>query len=124
MEIDLRPITNKTNSLWDKLSHNRLSLCQQEAEYLLKGAATELIEIKTLYELPFKIYGVVGSDQTYGRYVWIYVYYNESLWKCYSLEDAFDLKERIKEYQELEKQRMILFRAKFASKREEKLKLA
>ena len=89
------------------LATNQLNLIENEAMYLMKGHATELIDkvwipnrhISSSYA---KIYGVIGKDNSNGRYLWIYLYFDENLYKCYDLKKAFELSEKLKEFNELE----------------------
>lgn len=89
------------------LSENHMRLDESEANYLMKGHATELIEKvwlpNTHHNSSYaKIYGVQAKDNTNGRYLWIYLYYRGSLYKCYDLKRAFDLIDRLREVNQLE----------------------
>jgi hypothetical protein len=89
------------------LSENHMHLDESEANYLMKGYATDLIEKvwlpNTHYNSSYvKIYGVQLKDKTNGRYLWIYLYYRGSLYKCYDLKRAFDLIDKLREVNDLE----------------------
>ena len=82
----------------------------REAEYLLCGYASELIDkiwLPCVYETNAysQIHGVVAADRSEGRYVWIYVFYRHHIWKCYNIRFAYELIEKIKEYNKLEEQK-------------------
>lgn len=90
------------------LSNTQLSVSEQEAEYLIKGFATELIDKSWVLDKNrnityAKIYGVQAKEQSNGRYLWIYLFYNNSLYKCYNLKLAFDIIDELKKICELER---------------------
>jgi len=89
-------------------SRNNLFVMEHEALYLMKGYATELIDkvylLSTNRKTAFaKIFGVEAKDQSNGRYLWIYLFYNDSLYKCYNLRSAYEITEELKEINELER---------------------
>lgn len=91
------------------LTQNHLNLVEQEAEYLMKGFATELIE--KVYILDenrsmayAKVYGVIAKDQSFGRYVWIYLFYDEHLYKCRDIKSVYDLIDVLKEVNQLKRE--------------------
>lgn len=89
-------------------SRNHLSVMEQEALYLMKGFATELIDKVFLLNVNkkttfAKIFGVQAKDQSNGRYVWIYLFYNNSLFKCHNLKIAYEVIDDIKEINNLER---------------------
>ena len=89
-------------------SRNQLSVMEQEALYLMKGFATELIDKVYLLSINRKtafasIFGVEAKDQSNGRYVWIYLFYNNSLFKCYNLKIAYEVIDDLKELNNLER---------------------
>lgn len=107
---ELKLIERKvTGSLRSNTFNSALWVHENEAKYLMSGLATELIEqyhIPRVYdsEAWAKIYGVVASDKEKGRYVWLYLHYGYHLWRCQRLQDAFELIEKLKEHNKLEKE--------------------
>lgn len=89
------------------LSSNQMNITENEADYLMKGYATELIDkvwilnrqITSSYA---RIYGIVRKERQGGRYIWIYVYFNETLYKCHDLKSAFELTDKLHEFYGLE----------------------
>lgn len=74
-----------------------------EANYLLGGNATELLDSICLdYSTGerAKIYGIVAANREKGRYVWIYLYSHNRIWRCHSIPGAYKIIEKLKEYNE------------------------
>lgn len=89
-------------------SRNQLFVMEQEALYLMKGYATELIDKVFLLNKNraatfAKIFGVEAKDQSNGRYLWIYMFYNNSLYKCYDLRSAYEIIDDLKVFNDLDR---------------------
>lgn len=118
---ELLSIERKVRGAWTSITSNNCMWIsgEREAHYLLKGHATELIDKVWLPQhyqdkaYP-EIYGVVAANQSDGRYVWIYLYYRHHLWKCNDIRKAYDIIEKIKEHDKLEKKERVM-RRKFMS---------
>ncbi|GAA4460346.1 hypothetical protein GCM10023093_02820 [Nemorincola caseinilytica] len=94
---------------------------EKEAKYLLDGHATELIQkikLPLIYDknASLEIYGMIAANQSNGRYVWIYLYYWNKIWKCNNLESAFEFINKYREYYKLHEEKELYLR-KAESKR-------
>ena len=97
-----------------------------EAEYLMSGGVTELVEsvwIPSVFERDAhaRIYGVVAQNRKANRYVWIYLYYRNHIWSCWSIKEAIQLVDKLKEHENLRKGQEVLERK--LKREENKLKL-
>ena len=99
----------------EQIFKNSLSFSRNEIKYLMSGHATELISMhRIMFAHSIKevkeqdtwdkayIYGVVANDQTKGKYVWIYLYYDCSFWKCQDITHACAMINELREYEELD----------------------
>jgi hypothetical protein len=105
---ETKELEKQKTALWKALTNNDncMFLNESEAMYLMKGQATDLIDlihVKSLYNVnEIKIFGVQAADKTKGKYVWIYLYHRYRLIKCKNLMDAYDKVRLINENNELE----------------------
>lgn len=88
-------------------SKNQLLVMEHEALYLMKGFSTELVDKvyllnKNRVTTFATIFGVEAKDQSNGRYVWVYLFYNNSLYKCYNLGFAYEIIDDLRELNNLE----------------------
>jgi|GEM_PF-4526566 len=109
---ELECLERKIRGLWRSISSNNCLWISGEAEakYLINGHATELIQrswLPCIYERESfsKIYGVIAADNSNGRYVWVYLYYRNHIWKCHNIRKAFEIEDKIKKHNEVEVKR-------------------
>lgn len=80
-----------------------------EAEYLLRGHATELFDVRIIYQnrgdeasrRTANIYGIVGANQSWGRYFCFYVSYSTRIWRCMNIKLAYHVVEQLIELEEI-----------------------
>lgn len=105
---EIKELEKQKTTIWKALTdhNNCLFLNENEAMYLMKGHATDLIdliEVKSVYNInEIKIFGVQAADKTRGKYVWVYLYHRHRLIKCRNLTDAYAKVRLINENNELE----------------------
>lgn len=109
---ELETLQRKVIGSWRSITSNNCLWVSndREAEYLISGHATELIEkiwLPCVYdnETYLKIYGVVAADRSEGRYVWIYVHYRHHIWKAHSIRHAYEIENKIKHHNKLEQKK-------------------
>lgn len=72
-----------------------------EANYLVGGHATELLDKVCFNYSTGKsaiVYGIEAAQKDRGRYVWIYLYFHNHIWKCHDIPKAYKIIERLKDY--------------------------
>lgn len=109
---ELECLEMKIRSLWRSISSNNCLWIsgESEAKYLLNGHATELIQkswLPCFYEREAysKIYGVIATDNSDGRYGWIYLHYRNHIWKCCNIRQAFEIEDKLKKHNEVEEKK-------------------
>ncbi len=104
---ELLSLERKERATWNAIKHRSMWVGEKEAEYLMSGDATELIQSVFMpdneYHSHAKVYGVIAADTSRSRYLWVYLFYWNHLWRCGDLETAYKLIERIKQYNTLRK---------------------
>lgn len=139
LDVEINAYYRKLRSLRCRFD-NSLNVSPNEANYLLSGHCTELIDMisvrdrkyteeddKKLNDSPHdyyaKIYGVVAANQSKGRYCYIYLHFERFVIKCWCLEAAYSLIPTLKECCKLsDKISKLLDERKISYKREKKLK--
>ena len=108
LKANLKTLERKISGQWQHfMNRGTIPVSDEEAKYLMSGYSTELIESPWLLynsDSRAKIYGVVAANKQFGRYAWIYLHYSCRLWKCHSLEYAYEILERLKHFLALQKE--------------------
>lgn len=116
-------IRRKVTGMRQSLYSNSIWISgEREANYLMSGHATELLDTISLSfsdSEKARVYGVVAADRSKGRYVWIYLFCFHHLWHCHSISDAYKIVEKIKAYRELQMKENKLFNKMLLERRKE-----